>query len=178
MQSDFIQAKRLHDQGVDGNKQAVEDAYQMLKRLQQSNPHDPLIKAYYGSIITLVGRDASNNKERIRVANEGLKVLDQVVQQYPNHTDVRFLSAYVNSRIPEKYFKRTEKAIEDLEHLLHLYEKDRSIFSEDQYEDILYELSSAYKRNKQSKQAKSIKEQLLNRNPDYEKLRKKRKKEG
>ncbi|TFB21369.1 hypothetical protein E3U55_08620 [Filobacillus milosensis] len=179
---DFVKAKQNHDKGVEGDEAAVEIAYQMFKKLQKAKPSDPLIQAYYGSTVTLVGRDASKNKERIKVANHGLEILDRVVNQVPNHIEVRLLRAYVNSRIPEKYFKRTDQAIEDLEYLKTRYEKDSSIFPQDQYEDILYELSNAYKRSNNSDQAKLIEKKLLSVNPKFDrslgKKKKKRKKEG
>lgn len=104
------QAKQLHNQGVDGDKEAVKEAFEMLKELHQQAPNNNLIKAYYGSTITLLGRDAKNNKERIKIANQGLNILDNAVHKEPDHIEIRLLRAYVSYRIPEKYFKRTESA--------------------------------------------------------------------
>ncbi|CAH0344172.1 hypothetical protein [Bacillus sp. CECT 9360] len=173
----FKEAKSLHKKAVDGDKEAVNQAADLLKQVRTLNPGNNLVEAYNGSVTSLIGRDAQQNKDRLNITNQGLKILDEAVKKEPDNTEIRLLRAYVSYRVPEKYFKRTKTALEDFNYLASAYEKDSTILTKESYWKILFDLGMAYKETNQKNKAKSVWMQLLTEttDPKYGDLLKKEK---
>jgi len=157
----LAEAIKLHDLGVAGDKKAVVEAHKLLQQFLEQEPENVEAKGYLGSIISLIGRDAISPMERMNKALEGLKILDQVVKSNPENTQVRILRANVSYRLPEMYFHRTDTAVEDFKYLISRYEKDPSIFTEDFYWKLLYDLGGAYKNLNRQEEAKKTWLKLL-----------------
>lgn len=162
----LTEAIRLHDAGVDGDKEAVLKAYDLLQKLHALDPKDPVIEGYYGCAITLLGRDAVDPNERFANAMKGLKILDRVVEQHPDIIEIRTLRAFTCYRLPEMYFHRTSTAIEDFNYLLSRYEENNSVFSEDFYWQILYDLGQAYKNIDRQEEAGNTWSKLVSLTPE------------
>ncbi|KAB2951565.1 hypothetical protein F9B85_12235 [Heliorestis acidaminivorans] len=169
------EAVTLHDQGIEGDKEAVVKAQELLQQIRQE-VQDPLIEAYYGSATCLLGRDAINPNVRMAKALSGLKVLDQAVKTAPGHVDIRVLRSQVCFRLPEKYFHRSTTAINDFCQLIYWYEQDRELFSQDFYEQCLIDLGDAYQNVGNKKKAQAIWQQGLTvtKDPKHSKTLKKR----
>ena len=91
--SDEIQnAISLHSDGVNGNRSAVQKAFDMFKSLYEKEPNNAEIAAYYGSATALMGRDEANLTKRMKYALSGLKLLDSVVEKSPDVTTTSFSS--------------------------------------------------------------------------------------
>ncbi|NLW06512.1 MAG: hypothetical protein GX039_00795 [Clostridia bacterium] len=168
----FKEAVQLHDAGTEGDKEAVIKAHNLLQKLRQQFPDDHLVEAYYGSTLALLGRDAIDPLERFKKANQGLKILDRIVNSAPDNARVRILRAYVSYRVPEEFFHRTPTAIADFQHLVTLYEQDRSILPQTSYWQILYNLGAAYQRSGNNDAAQKIWAKLLEEtnDPHYRQL--------
>ncbi|MBO8169876.1 MAG: tetratricopeptide repeat protein [Thermoanaerobacteraceae bacterium] len=158
----LVEAVKLHDAGVNGDKEAVVQAHEILEKLREANPQDPIVEGYYGSTIALLGRDAVDPNERFVKALEGLKILDRVVSNNPDHIQVRSLRGFVSYRLPEMYFHRTTTAIEDFNYLINRYEQDNTVFSEQFYWQLLYNLGHAYKNVNNTEKAEETWYKLLN----------------
>jgi len=171
------EAIKLHDLGIAGDKKAVVEAHKLLKEYLEQDPENVKAKGYLGSIISLIGRDSINTTERMNKALEGLKILDQIIKGNPENTQVRILRANVCYRLPEMYFHRTDTAVEDFKYLISSYEKDQSIFMENYYWKILYDLGGAYRNLNRHDEAKKTWLKLLEVTTD-EKYLKLLKKEG
>jgi tetratricopeptide (TPR) repeat protein len=173
----FKEAISLHKKAVDGDKEAVNQAANLLEKVRMLAPGNNLVEAYYGSVTSLMGRDAKQNKDRLNITNQGLKILDEAVKNEPDNTEIRLLRAYVCYRVPEKYFHRTKTAIEDFNYLVSQYEKDSTIFTEELFWKILFDLGMAYKETNQKNMAKSVWMKLLTKttDPKYGDLLKKEK---
>jgi tetratricopeptide (TPR) repeat protein len=141
----FSQAVEWHRKGVDGDKEAVKKAYDLLEKVRNLTSNNRLVEAYYGSTLALQGRDLVDPLEKLKKAINGLKMLDNVVSKEPENIEIRILRAFTCSRVPEEFLHRSSIAIEDLNYLLSRYESDRLIFSEQLYWDLLYELGAVYK---------------------------------
>lgn len=165
----FVQAVKLHKQGIEGDKDAVREAHKILEQLREKNPENALVEAYYGSATSLLGRDAVNPMERFNKAIRGLKILDSVVAREPENTEIRTLRAYVCYRLPENFFHRTGTAVEDLSWLAGHYDSNPGAFSQDFYCQILFDLGASYKRLGQDQKAGSTWQKLLSltQNPKY-----------
>lgn len=168
---EFAEAVRLHHLGVDGDKAAVRKAHAMLEKLQQQ-VNDNLVRAYYGSVLTLVGRDAVNPTERVQKALQGVKILNEAVAKEPNNIEIRLLRGFVCNRLPKVYFHRTQTAVEDFNHVLALDAKKRRL-SRELYWKVLYELGEAHKKLGQNEHAKAVWSRLKAQTSRYdEQLRK------
>lgn len=157
----LIQAIEQHRRGVEGDKEAVQRAYELLERARSLEPENLLAEAYYGSTTALIGRDAIDPMERIKKATGGLKILDKVVSKDPKNIDIRILRAYVSYRLPENFFHRTATAVEDFNYLTIRYELDSGLFSDGFYEQLLYDLGMCYKRLERKREAEETWQKLL-----------------
>jgi hypothetical protein len=136
----FNEAIKLHDKGVDGNKEVVLKAYKLLEKLKQQYPKDLLIEAYYGSSMTLLGRDEIDPIKRFNKASKGLKILDGVVAKAPSNLKVRLLRGHICLKLPEEYFHRNKTAKEDFSYLKSAYERDNSCLSKRTYRQVIANL--------------------------------------
>ncbi|MBM7866191.1 hypothetical protein GTO89_05440 [Heliobacterium gestii] len=161
----------LHDAGIDGDKAAVLQAHRLLSELRKTKA-TPLVEAYYGSVVALVGRDAVDPSERFAKALEGLKSLDKVVKSHPDLVQARILRGQVCFRLPEQFFHRSRTAIEDFHYLISRYEQDNRLFSADFYWRILFQLGVAYKNIHLIHEAKAAWAKLLTlaKDPQYRTL--------
>jgi tetratricopeptide (TPR) repeat protein len=154
------QAIDLHQQAAKGDKEAVNEAYKLLNEIRIQSPQNNLVNAYYGSVITLMGRDAVDPMKRFEKTLKGLKILDQAVQKEPENIQIRILRANICFRLPEMYFHRTTTAIEDYNYLLRRHEQDPNIFPEASYYQFLYDLGNAYQNIERKNDAEVVWEKL------------------
>ncbi len=150
----------LHSEGVNGNKSAVQKAFDLFKSLHEKEPNNTEIAAYYGSATALMGRDEANLTKRMKYALSGLKLLDSVVEKSPNFSLSRFLRGNVCYRLPEMYFHRTDTAIEDFKFLVNLYEQDNRILTKSEYETVLNNLIKACTTLNRTEESKQYKEKF------------------
>lgn len=152
----LIKSIKLHEAAVAGDKEAVDQAYQMLERLRNIDPDDPLVEAFYGSTITLLARDALDPRERLAKGLQGHRLLSRAVERDPHNLWARVLRAFVSYRLPEEFFHRTHIAIEDFNYLVSRYQQDASIFTPQFYWEILYHLGCAYRTIEQNQEAEDV----------------------
>jgi len=157
----FAEAIELHKRGLQGDKDAVGKAHELLAKVKEMLPENNLVEAYYGSAITLLGRDAIDPMERFKKAVKGLKILDGAVSRDPENIEIRILRGNVCYRLPETYFHRTATAVEDFSYLVSRYEQDPSVFSQDYYFQLLYDLGAANKNLGRNEEADSAWQKLL-----------------
>lgn len=168
----FTKGVQLHDQAVNGDKEATGQAYELLKAASLAYPDDPVVRAYYGSATALMGRDALEQNERFSLGMRGVKLLDKAVGAAPDNVTVRTLRAYVCYRLPEMYFHRTYTAVEDFRHLAELYEKNPRLFADGFYWQILFDLGQAYQTLGRKTEARETWKKLLSvtKDPKYREL--------
>lgn len=156
----LAEVKELHQQGVSGNKEAVEKAYRILKKICDLNIQNNLVEAYYGSILALLGRDAVDPLERLEKVRLGLKFLDNAAANEPDNIEIRILRGYVCIRLPEIFFHRTTTAVEDFTYIISRYENDPGIVTKEFYYRLLRDLASAYKTLGDDEEAQLIQMKL------------------
>lgn len=163
---EFEIAVNLHRDGIDGNKEAVRECFEILCKILKMAPGNNLAEAYYGSATALMGRDAIDPVERFNRAIKGLKMLDRAVDKEPANTEIRILRAYVSYRLPEMYFHRTATAVEDFNYLASRFEDDPGVFSADFYSQVLYHLGKSYKNLGKNQEAEGVWQKLLTASKD------------
>lgn len=156
----FLEAKKLHNFGVDGDKKAVIKANEILLKLREAEPENALIEAYYGSTLVLLGRDAVKILERADKAQEGLDVLNRAVSLDSNNKEIRLLRGNICVRLPESFFHCSETAIEDFTFLLDHYNDNSNYLTPKQVLDVLRNLSTAYQNAGKSDKANSVLQRL------------------
>lgn len=142
----FAEGVKLHQLGIEGDKNAVKKAYDIFKKINELDPQDLVSEAYLGSLTSLLGRDSIDPNQKLKLALQGLKILDKAILKDPRNIEIRSIRAYVNFNLPEMFFHRTASAIEDFNTLVSLYEHDNKVITEEFYCQILYDLGVAYKR--------------------------------
>ncbi|MFZ5644240.1 MAG: tetratricopeptide repeat protein [Bacillota bacterium] len=162
----------LHKLGVEGDKEAVREAYDILGKVHELAPDNNYAEAYYGSATCLLGRDVADPMEKFNKAIRGLKILDRCVAREPGNVEIRTLRAKVCYRLPERYFHRTETAIEDFTYMADICEKEAGVFPQEFYCQVLYDLGASYKRLGRNSEAESTWQKLLKStsDPKYLKL--------
>lgn len=137
--------KIYHHKGIDGDKKAVKQAEGLLKKAIKLESDNVEATAWYGSLLTLKGRDASFSILRLRYVNRGIKMLDVAVKKAPNNITLRMIRANNSLGLPG-FFGRLDVAITDLEYLLKLKEKYPESFSDELLSQIHSLLDQAYQR--------------------------------
>jgi hypothetical protein len=108
----------LHKDAMKGNKKAVQDMHQLLKRVRSDYPGHPLADAYHGITMLLFARDKTTPLDKLRWSKAGLKLLDGAVSAAPQDGRIRLLRGRTVYRLPEKYFHRAHTVIEDYTFLI------------------------------------------------------------
>jgi tetratricopeptide (TPR) repeat protein len=157
----FAEGVKLHELGIQGNKDAVRKAHEIFKKLHKSDSEDLVAEAYLGSTTSLLGRDSIDPNEKLKLALQGLKILDKVISKDPQNIETRSIRAYVNFNLPEIFFHRTSSAIDDFNTLISRYEQENKAFSEEFYCQILYDLGVAFKRIGKKEQMNNVWTKLL-----------------
>lgn len=142
----FDQAIRLYKKGVAGNVTAVQEANQLLERLRFIYPADPLVDAYHGGTMILIARDKTKPLDKLRWSKNGLKLLDKAVAAAPQDGMIRLLRGKAAYKLPEKYFRRTQTAIEDYTFLIDQEIRQEDLLDAEEYSQLIYELGEAYYR--------------------------------
>lgn len=156
----FEEAKKLFKKGIDGDKRAVNAAYEKFNKLRAAAPRDALIEAYYGSSLTLLARDAVQPMDKAEKAQNGLDALDRAVSMDPNQKRIRLLRANVCVRLPEVYFQSSNTAIADFNFLLDRYQEDSDYLSKKQVVEILRNLVKAYQNAGKPAEAAAVLKRL------------------
>lgn len=162
----FSEAVDLYMKGVEGDKEAVQKAYQSMEKVRKLTSNNNLVEAYYGGASALLARDIVDPLEKLKKATNGLKILDKSVTKDPENTEIRILRAYVCARIPEEFFHRSTIAIDDFNYLLSRYERDPGIFSKQMFWKILYDLGLVYKNVGKEQEARNTWKKLLSQTTD------------
>lgn len=138
------QAKKLHQRGVEGDQQAVQKTYALLKKIRGTSlNHNSMIDAYLGSTMVLLGRDEKNPEERVRKVMNGLKILDHAVSKEKNNAEIRMLRAYVCFHLPDDVFHRLSTAVGDFNWLLKAYKNNPSLYAASTYRQLYQDLRTA-----------------------------------
>ena len=164
----FRKAKRLHDAALDGNKRVLKEATDILKKLFEAHPDVPIIEGYYGSCIALSGKYASEVQELFGSAIKGSRHLNHAVDSDPGNINLRYLRAGLFGSLPEAFFHLGENALEDFNHIIKAYEKDKTILSKEKVSKVLYQTGICCKRLDKHTEAVDAWKKLMEVNPESE----------
>ncbi|MCJ7646088.1 tetratricopeptide repeat protein [bacterium] len=134
-----------HNLGVEGDKKAVKRAKNLFEKLLELEPQNIEALAWYGSVLTLKGRDILFPISKLGYVNNGIEKMDKAVELAPDNVNVRMIRAHNSLNLPGM-FHRIKVAINDFEHLLSLSQKSPQEFSKGLLVEIYLGLGNAYKK--------------------------------
>jgi tetratricopeptide (TPR) repeat protein len=134
-----------HNLGVEGDRKAVKRAKNLFEKLLELEPQNIEALAWYGSVLTLRGRDVGFPISKLKYVNNGIEKMDKAVELAPDNVSVRMIRAH-NSLNLQGIFHRIKVAINDFEHLLSLSQKSPQEFSKGLLVEIYLGLGNAYKK--------------------------------
>lgn|GEM_PF-1875402 len=155
----------IHKRGLNGDASAVKEADRLLEALRSDFPNRPIADAYHGSTMVLVARDKSRPFDKLKWSRNGLKLLDKAVAADPGNLTIRLLRGKAAFQLPEKYFQRTQTAIEDYTYLLNREGKQRFLGSRESLR-MNYELGEAYRKIGRNADAIAVWKQMLDQTQD------------
>lgn len=116
--------KHYHDVGgMEENKKAVKKAEKYLSRLLDMEPKNCIALVYYGSVLTMKGRDAIFPWNKLKWVKRGIYRMDKAVFFEPDNHEVRLIRG-INSATMPKMMNRLSVALEDFKHIEALHRKE------------------------------------------------------
>lgn len=109
-------------------------------------PNDPLVTAFHGSLMTLMGRDERESVKRMRYVREGLKLLDKAVSLAPRDPALRLMRARNNYALPS-FFGRLQQVIGDLVWLTTRYQAGKLRFPKTNMGRLYFQLGECQRRS-------------------------------
>ncbi|RPF53429.1 hypothetical protein [Aquisalibacillus elongatus] len=155
----------LYLQALSGDQQVANQAYEYFQKAYSENPANLDYKIHYADCLSLQSKFSDDASDMIGKAIEAMKLFDSVVNSKPYHIKYRYLRGYHALRLPEHFFHRTTTAIVDLEYLIERYEQDSSIFSNEIYYQLLYDLGLANLVMEDSEEAQEVWDKLITLDP-------------
>ncbi len=154
----FEAALDLHQEGVEGDEEAVIAAQEILEELLAENPKDARVRAFLGNLYTLRARDAIFYRKSSWL-KRGLATLDEAVEMAPDDPHVRSVRAVNSYRLP-RIFRRREVAEEDFAVLLDWKKNDPGKYSDSLLRFVTYHAGQFYEDVNQDKALSLYKEAL------------------
>lgn len=114
----FTAAQDRFEQGHLGSKSANEMVAEQFKLLTEQEPGNPLFLAYYGSTFTIKSREAFMPWNKLRLADQGLDIIDQslrmldqrhdtiLLRGVPVSLETRLVAVSTFFKVPNRYFHR------------------------------------------------------------------------
>ncbi len=154
-----------HNLAIMEVKGASAKAFPYLKQADKLFPEDPLILAVLGSSITMVGRDASNIVDKMRIVNEGTPLIDKAVNKAPDNVFIRMIRSENSAGLP-KMFSRNHFAKQDLLHIEGIIKRATKEVPVNIQTVTYYKLGIIFKSEKDSSTAKSYFKKAAELSPD------------
>jgi len=117
--TELADARQLFYQSVE-NKQYLDSAIIAFKRLNYDAQIDSgLVNTYIGALYSLKGKHAFWPQEKLKWVNQGLKIMDEAIQQTPDNIEARFIRGTTTFYLPF-FFNRQESAQADFREIIRL----------------------------------------------------------
>ncbi|MBC7084361.1 MAG: tetratricopeptide repeat protein [Firmicutes bacterium] len=132
-----------HSKALEGDKHALQRAEQVFKEVLKIEPDNAEAHAWYGSLLTIKGREDWFPLAKLFYVNQGIQEMDRAVELAPDAVMVRLVRAHTSLALPYM-FGRTKVAIKDFEYLITLSQDRPEQFNVDTLAQIYLGLGKAY----------------------------------
>jgi tetratricopeptide (TPR) repeat protein len=109
-------ARVAYFKDLQGDHEAHAQARELFSTLVQEQPNDAVVQAYIGSLDLLDAARTWAFWNKHTLSQQGLRELDQAVQQDPTNLEARFIRAATTWHLPF-FFHRREQAESDLAYI-------------------------------------------------------------
>jgi tetratricopeptide (TPR) repeat protein len=116
LQTKFELAKMYHDKVRDEIDDKSDEAEELFKEILKKKRDFVEARAYYGSLLTLKGRDAYLPWNKLAYVEQGCDEMDKAVKIAPNNLELRILRSLNNIHLPD-FFNRLTYCLEDFDFL-------------------------------------------------------------
>lgn len=96
------------------NSEALKRAERLLTEILETKPDHVAALVYYGSLLTLKGRDALLPWNKLKYVERGCDKMDKAVQIDPQNINTRIVRAMNNINLPD-FFNRLPYCLEDFD---------------------------------------------------------------
>lgn len=156
----------LYRLAVEGNEIALYQVNKYFSELEIQNSSDPTIKAFVTHCQSMKSTNvATGYVELFTTAIKTSQFLDKLVSDFPDFYNIRLVRALQSYRLPEFFFFRASTAARDFHFLVSKFEEDSSIFSQQQYEEILFLLGKSFAKLKMVEEAVQTWKKLIKTSP-------------
>ena len=168
----LLEGIRLHELASTGNKKVSAKAYEVLLKAHQADITNPLAQGYLGSSMAILGQSKTDPNEIYHYFFKGMNHLNKAIANDSNNYLLHLLLAKVMYHYSPSFFRGNEKIIKEFKFLKLAYERNHSIFPEEEYLQILNNLGACYKRTGDHEKATKCWEKLskLTIDPKYNNL--------
>jgi tetratricopeptide (TPR) repeat protein len=147
------------------NDDATERAEELFKTVLQKKKDHTEAMVYYGSLLTLKGRDAFLPWSKLSYVKEGCAVMDKAVQLDPKNIRLRIRRAMNNIKLPNT-FNRQTYYLQDFEFIRN--HPAFVTFKPDFQQQILFYSAMAYQKNNEPEKSRAMYQQVIDINKDTE----------
>lgn len=152
----FKEGLRLHDLAVAGNSKAAAAAFNILEKVQEMAPNNPLVQGYYASAMALAARESMDPGQMFGKTIQALTLLKKAISKDGGNPVLHLLRGYLTFSLPENFFHMSQLAIKDFKFVKNAYENDNKILPIAQYWQLLYDLGTAYQRTNNQEMATKV----------------------
>lgn len=148
----------LGDKGEKTSQKAINyiDQALLLK------PDSAILKAYLGSSYCILGSEQETVSKKLKYANEGIKILDDIYKQNKDNYEIIIILIYNCINLPDNIFNRLQIAVDITDKLL--LKPDN--LSKDQLAEILYLKSLTLIISLKTDEAKIILQKIITDYPE------------
>jgi len=147
------------------NDYAAERAEELFKAILKKDKDHTESMVYYGSLLTLMGRDAFLPWDKLSYVEEGCEMMDKAVRLEPDNIRLRIRRALNNINLPDS-FNRQAYYLEDFEFIRN--HPAFLTFKPEFRQQILFYSAMAYEKNNEPKKSREMYQHVININKDTE----------
>jgi tetratricopeptide (TPR) repeat protein len=156
-----------HDRGAQGDKEAVNKAADYLEKLIELNPGHAEAHCWYGSVLTLKGRDAWFPLSKANYVNKGMAEMDKAVSLAQDNIRIRMIRAANGLALPDM-FNRLQTVVSDYEYLKNKEKEKPGSLDSKAYYSVLFNLGRAYSQKGDYGKSRETFHQIIEMAPDSE----------
>jgi tetratricopeptide (TPR) repeat protein len=140
------------------NDDASERAAALFNNILKMDPNHTETMVYYGSLLTLKGRDAFFPWKKMSYVEDGCDLMDKAVKLEPENVSLRIRRAMNNINLPDM-FERERYYLEDFQFIRN--HPAFSNFNPGLKQQILFNSARAFEKNRQPDKSRELYQQVI-----------------
>jgi len=138
-----------------------------FEEAQKKYPNNDLIKVWYGSILTIKGKNVFFPLKKRKYVKQGLNKMDKAVKNYPKKLTVRVVRAKNNIALPD-FFNRKDTAKKDLKYIIDSLENNKNLKGKYNLPGMYYSLAKIYEDRDNNDRSIHLWKKIISKYPESE----------